>query len=265
MIFKEDIWYERANDYRKLHIYLPNDYFYSDEAYPVMYFFDGHNLFSDEDATFGKSWGLKEYLENWNKPIIIVGLECSHNGDERLSEYLPYFVEKGFLSDQKGYGQETLQWIVDVVKPHIDQKYRTISDRLCTGIAGSSMGGLMALYGVINYNNWFSKAACVSSAILSCTNSILEDVKEHYIDSNTRIYMSWGTNEVRGLKNRGEVDNSSTTYKCNKRVKDALMKKEASVQLYCQIEGQHCEADWENQVPLFMEYLWQERNVENVE
>ena len=28
-----------------------------------MYFFDGHNLFFDEDATYGKSWGLKDFLE----------------------------------------------------------------------------------------------------------------------------------------------------------------------------------------------------------
>lgn len=265
MIFKENIWYDRANDYRQLHIYLPDEYFYSEEAYPVMYFFDGHNLFDDESATYGKCWGLKDYLENWNKRMIIVGMECSHNGTERLSEYLPYFVEKGFLSEQKGYGEETMQWIIHTVKPFIDQKYRTLPDRLCTGIAGSSMGGLMALYGVIAYNNWFSKAACVSSAIMSCTDSLVKDIKEHYIDSNTRIYMSWGTGEASGCIDKGNVDTSSTSYKANKKVKDALSKTETSVQMYCQIEGEHCEADWEKQVPLFMEYLWQERNVGNVE
>jgi len=26
--------------------------------------------------------------------------------------------------------------------------------------------------------------------------------------------------------------------------------------MYCQIGGHHCEADWEKQIPIFMDYLW---------
>ena len=49
---------------RKLYIYLPNSYNEKpDEYYPVLYMFDGQNVFFDSDATYGKSWGLKEYLE----------------------------------------------------------------------------------------------------------------------------------------------------------------------------------------------------------
>ena len=50
---------------RPLHIYLPDSYNDSLERYPVMYFFDGHNLFFDWDATYGKSWGLKDFLDRW--------------------------------------------------------------------------------------------------------------------------------------------------------------------------------------------------------
>ena len=264
MIFKENIWFERANDYRQLHIYLPDEYFYSEEEYPVMYFFDGHNLFYDEDATFGKSWGLKEYLDNWNKKMIIVGLECSHNGDERLSEYLPYFVKNGFLSDQKGYGDATFEWIIKEVKPYIDNKYRTLPFRECTGIAGSSMGGLMALYGAVVYNNWFSKAACVSSAIMTCMDSIENDIEQGEIDSNTRIYLSWGTKEAR-VENPEVLDTTSLAYTSNKKVKDLLVQKGVATNMYCQVQGNHCEMDWEKQVPLFMEFLWQEREVSNIE
>ena len=32
---------------RTIHLYLPDDYEYSDERYPVMYMYDGHNLFYD--------------------------------------------------------------------------------------------------------------------------------------------------------------------------------------------------------------------------
>ena len=33
-----------------------------DKRYPVLYMFDGHNVFFDSDATYGKSWGMKEFM-----------------------------------------------------------------------------------------------------------------------------------------------------------------------------------------------------------
>ena len=86
MIIKRDFIYTPKGTNRPLHIYLPEGYFESEERYPVMYFFDGHNLFYNEDATYGKSWGLKEFLDGWNKKMIVVGIECGHDGEERLSE-----------------------------------------------------------------------------------------------------------------------------------------------------------------------------------
>ena len=75
MIIKRDFIYTPKGTSRPLHIYLPDNYFESEKRYPVMYFFDGHNLFFNEDATYGKSWGLKEFLDNWEKEIIVVGIE----------------------------------------------------------------------------------------------------------------------------------------------------------------------------------------------
>ena len=148
MIIKRDFDYYGAN--RPLHIYLPENYDFCGERYPVMYFFDGHNLFYDSDATYGKSWGLKTFLDGWSKNMIIVGMECSHVGNERLEEYLPYPATTDAFGPLAVKGNETLEWIVNEVKPMIDWEYRTYPDRRCTGIAGSSMGGLMAIRGVIH-------------------------------------------------------------------------------------------------------------------
>ena len=44
---------------RRVYICLPESYEENeDKRYPVMYMFDGHNVFFDEDATYGKSWGM---------------------------------------------------------------------------------------------------------------------------------------------------------------------------------------------------------------
>ena len=257
MIIKRDFIYTPKGTSRPLHIYLPDHYFESVKRYPVMYFFDGHNLFSDEDATYGKSWGLRSFLERWEKPMIVVGIECGHDGEERLSEYLPHPANKtSHFAKFEPKGDETMQWILSEVKPLIDLEYRTIPFRECTGIAGSSMGGLMALYAVVHYNRWFSKGGCVSSAIGFCMRPLMKDVRTGPISPDTRIYLSWGSREAHGIKDPEKDDRSSKTYGWNKRAAEELESKGAAVQMFCQVGGYHCEADWEKQVPVFMDFLW---------
>ncbi len=262
MVIKRDCWYPPANQNRKLHIYLPDSYYQTQERYPVMYFFDGHNLFFDQDATYGKCWGLKEFLDSWDKPVIIVGMECGHDGNQRLNEYCPYHVTWGFFQHVAGIGDATLRWITEQVKPLIDQEYRTYASRECAGIAGSSMGGLMALYGVLRYNSCFSKAACVSSAISFCMPRVYQDLKSYPVDSNTRVYLSWGTREAPGVTDHEHEDRTSGTSRRNRGIAARLAAQGAAVQIYCQVGGGHCEADWERQVPGFMEFLWKARYLE---
>ena len=256
MIIKRDFLYTPKGKNRPLHIYLPDNYYDSTDRYPVTYFFDGHNLFSDADATFGKCWGLADFLATWPKDMIIVGIECGHEGDERLFEYSPYRTKTGFLSRYPALGDETVRWIISEIKPMIDKEYRTYTNRACTGIAGSSMGGLMSLYAVTKYNNVFSKAGCVSSSIMFCLSHVLKDMDSASIDPDTRVYLSWGTKEARGVINPNQPDTSSFTYKCNKAAASRIQRAGASVMTYCQIGGGHCEADWEKQLPLMMGYLW---------
>ena len=58
---------------RTVYVYVPDEAQENPEArYPVLYMFDGHNVFFDSDATYGKCWGMKEYLESTNTPLIVV-------------------------------------------------------------------------------------------------------------------------------------------------------------------------------------------------
>ena len=202
MIIKRDRLFTPAGSNRRLHIYLPDNYYQTDERYPVMYFFDGHNLFFNEDATFGKSWGLKEYLDSWHKKMIIVGIECSHEGNQRLQEYCPYVYTGKFWGVLHGTGKETLVWMTEELKPDIDREFRTYAFREATGIAGSSMGGLMALYGVVMHNHVFSKAACVSSSIGPGMKELMQDISDAPISPDTRVYLSWGEEEAKYFGNK---------------------------------------------------------------
>lgn len=250
MIIKQDFNYTFKGSNRPLHIYLPDDYYQSYERYPVMYFFDGHNMFSDSDATYGKSWGMADFMKSWYKKMIIVGFECGHEGNERLSEYCPYDCNSKFAGYIHGMGDDTMKWIVNEIKPYIDSNFRTYSHREATGIGGSSMGGLMALYAGVKYNDIFSKAACLSSAILMSMKPLKADIFTSEINSDSKFYISWGSEESGGYW-------ETYTARCNSDISKLLENKGAQTQLFLQYGGRHCEADWEKQVPLFMNYFWE--------
>lgn len=140
----------------------------------------------------------------------------------------------------------------------IDREYRTYSFREATGIAGSSMGGLMSLYAAAAYNGVFSKAACLSSTITPCFQDVGRELLSHRLDADTRVYLSWGTEEAGGTAADPAQDLWTHTARCNLAVQALLREQNVSVKTYCQRFGNHCEADWEKQVPIFMDYLWRE-------
>jgi len=248
MILKFDLYFDPGKEERTIHVYLPNNYGDDpQERFPVVYMFDGQNLFNDWDATYGKSWGISAFLEHSPKQVIVVGMECSHHGDERIWEYCPYRIKNRQCGVVQGRGEETMQWFVHTLKPYIDSHYMTWAHREATAIAGSSMGGMMALYAVIRHNDVFSKSAAVSPAFFGALPDFLRDIRESRIDEDTRLFMSWGTEE----------DPRGWITKRILKVEAAMQRHGAMTWLYHQQGGHHCEADWEKQVPTWMEFLWQ--------
>ncbi len=254
MIVWRDSWYWPQGGTRTLHIYLPDWYYDSNERLPVTYFFDGHNLFYDEYATYGRSWRLQRFLDRWEKPMIVVGLECSHEGDNRLSEYNPYKTRiRGKLED--GLGEQTFLWIERDIKPAIDAQFRTWSHREATGIIGSSMGGLMSLYGTICHNSTFGKAGALSSATRFYRRNLLRDLATAHISPDTRVFMSWGEHEA----GRFYGPQDSAESRASLELAEALEARGAAVMAHYVHGGKHREADWERQVPRMMDFLWLDR------
>lgn len=233
---------------RQIHLYLPDDYS-QDKKYPVMYFYDGHNLFYDSDATYGKSWGLKDFLDANHFDMIIVGIECNHEGNERLNEFCPY-SNQGRLGNITGKGEIFMKWVVEELKPYIDTHYSTLPQREYTGIGGSSMGGLMALYSGIAFNQYFSKCACLSSAISIVLDELKHEIAKNKLNPNTRFYMDWGSNEARDKEGLARSTSNNLT------LAHLLNQKNVSTYPFLVVDGYHNEATWEKQIPIFMDYLW---------
>ena len=249
MVVKKTVLITPFNLKRKVHIYLPKGYKSSEEKYPVLYMYDGHNLFYDSDATYGKCWGIREYLDKRKAKLIVVGVECNHEGNERLCEYSPYSFKDRYWGTVDGRGKAFMDWLVTELKPWADDNFRTLPDRENTGIAGSSMGGLMSVYSIAVYNKTFSKAACLSSFVHKNFKELKKETNIKY-KKDTRIYLSW---EAREFKNRSQLAHG-TGY--NLSLANQMMKNGAKVYLNQPLDGYHNEASWEKEVPVFMEFLF---------
>ena len=257
MLVYQQIYYPYAEEYRKLHIWLPDSYYYDSDRYPVVYMFDGHNLFEDSQATYGKSWGMKTFLESWEKRIIIVGIECSHNGNDRLFEYSPYKWRRSM--SRPPMGDETIRWVIERVKPVIDNEFRTWPHREATGVAGSSMGALMAMHAVLSYNDVFSKAAAVSGGFFRNIKNYERDLNSGSINTDTMIYMSWGENEAGKAARSGNPATDTREARAVYKLERLFQEKGIMTYHYFQENGNHNEESWEKQVPVFMNWLWLSR------
>lgn len=232
---------------RQAYIYLP-DYYDKDDVrrYPVLYMFDGHNVFFDGEATYGKSWGMNAYMTWSRKPLIIVAVECNHKGNGRLREYSPVSFQDEKYGNIRGQGKKYMDWLVGTLKPYIDENYRTLPDREHTYICGSSMGGLMALYAATVYNHVFRQAAALSPSLWVEPEKILKMVSKAEIQDDTTIYMDYGSEE---LANHGYMLERLTDMSM------LLLSKNVNLTLRIVPEGDHSEASWERQVPIFMDCL----------
>lgn len=233
---------------RLAYIYLPKSYHNEpDKRYPVLYMFDGHNVFFDSDATYGKSWGMKEFMDASETELIIAAVECNHSPDNgRLKEYSPYTFKDFSGKMVKGLGQITMDWFVHTFKKYIDENFRTLPDRDHTYIAGSSMGGLMSLYAVLAYNDYFCGAAALSPSLWTSPANIAKLIRDIKLHPNTKIYMDYGSREMQfhsGMENQFS------------KVTSLLMKKGVFLTSRIVPCGDHCEACWEKQIPIFMNTL----------
>ncbi len=231
---------------RRAYIYLPDDWHTAGRRYPVMYMFDGHNVFFDSDATFGKSWGMGEYMDRTGKQLIVVAIECNHEGNKRLEEYSPLDFNLPDSSCIHGRGREYMEWLVNTLKPYIDAHYPTLPDREHTSICGSSMGGLMALFAVCQYNHIFQKAACLSPSFWVSKNKVLDIVSSAYLNEDTCVYIDYGS---------VELPNHAPSSEALISVARLLLTRHINVALRIIPGGTHSEISWERQIPQFMEYL----------
>lgn len=230
---------------RKIWIYLPKGYATSSKIYPVLYMHDGQNLFNEQTAPFGE-WGVDECLDTLQqklgKECIVIGID---NSNKRMTEYNPYDnTQYG-----KGEGKQYLEFLVKTLKPFIDGKYRTMKGPENTFIAGSSMGGLISFYAMLQYPDTFG-AGGIFSPSFWIAPEIFADAEKFNTPRMPRFYMAAGKLEPANM-----VTN-------NEKMADLLTKKQRYViRKVTDPLGKHNEKTWRQEFEAF--YYWLMSSVGN--
>jgi predicted alpha/beta superfamily hydrolase len=159
---------------RDLYVYLPPSYDSSDRRYPVIYMHDGQNLF-DQALSYAGEWQVDETLmalSHEEIEAIVVGIPNA--GRRRLDEYGPFRDAHLAVG---GCGDSYLAFIVETIKPLIDRDFRSLAGRAHTGLIGSSMGGLISLYGFFRHPDIFGFAGVMSPSLWFAQETIFPYVE----------------------------------------------------------------------------------------
>ncbi len=234
---------------RRVWIYLPPGYATSTRRYPVLYMHDGQNVF-DARTSFAGEWGVDETLDSLHAlsaaDAIVVAVD--NGGQKRFDEYSPWINARYGGGQGDGY----VNFLAQTLKPYVDRHYRTLPDRLHTGVAGSSMGGLISLYATLKYPDVFGRAGVFSPAFWVAPE-IYALARRAHPRPGTRIYIVTGgqegdTPEVYARDHQRMVDTlAAAGFTVGRDVQSALRP-----------DGKHAEWFWRREFPAAYEWLFQE-------
>lgn len=168
----------------------------AERRYPVVYLHDGQNVF-DAGTSFSGEWRIDETMQELaaeGLEAIVVGIPNADAAEPALAlgrslEYSPTPYE------QKGGGRadDYLAFVARTVKPIVDAAFPTLTDRAATGIAGSSLGGLVSLHALATLPDVFGFAGIVSPALWYAQAVATEDTDR--LRPGPRIYVDVGGRE----------------------------------------------------------------------
>jgi enterochelin esterase-like enzyme len=262
---------------RNVDIWLPPDY-NPQKKYPVIYAQDGQMLFDPTTTWNNQSWDVDDVISNLSAndsipEIIVIGI---FNGDsKRLEEYLPEKVinrlskeEKAFVyaklrekgrtdNDFVPYSDNYLKFVVEELKPYIDANYATQKEKDSTVIMGSSAGGILAAYALLEYPQIFGSAICLSShwiGIFQTENNPFPDQLIKYFDeklpliSNNKLFMDVADT---GL----DILYQPTQKRIDQLVMKYNIPKENWKTIY-QKDAEHTESSWNKRLPEALKFIF---------
>ena len=236
---------------RLIRVYLPSTYEFDNpnKRFPVIYMFDGKNLFDDYTSFVGE-WGIDENIEEFIKQgkqeYIVVGIDAPHVDIDRTLEMTPenikyskYFTYK----DKVGYAEVFASSVVNIIKPLIDSSFYTLKDRENTLVGGSSMGGQMSFLMGSYYPEVFSCCLNFSPAFfLHNWKEYKKHVEKHLTSSSPKMLFYVGGKGFEGL-----------FVEATEKMHELLIQKGVKSHLIIDGNEEHNEKAWREYFPILIE------------
>ncbi len=211
---------------------------------PVIYLFDGQNVFDDEPSYAG-GWHLQNVARSlarkYRRAPIVVGIE--HGGEARIAELAPWPAERS-----GGRTDALVDWIGGVLAPRIRGDYHASAEPRDVGIGGSSMGGLCALYAHFRSPEHFGLVLSMSPSLWVGRGKLFEYVASRPKPWTSRIYLDAG-----GLEAGGAV------LRAAERLAGELRARgwdDGSLRFVAAKRGKHDERSWRRRAPGALEFLF---------
>jgi predicted alpha/beta superfamily hydrolase len=246
----------RLTNRRNVIVYLPPGYDAARDArYPVLYMHDGQNLFDRATAFGSREWEMDETAERLIaagtiQPLIIVGI---YNTGARMSEYTPV----GPAPAAGRSGDDYARFLIEELKPFIDRTYRTKPDRDNTGVAGSSLGGLISLNLAMRHPDVFGKAGVISPSLFWNDGQLLKEAPLRAAElRRVKLWVDIGTDEQRPPAG----DSISTAVRNARRLVETFAQMglvRGRDYFYLEVEGaQHNETWWARRADRVLTFLF---------
>ena len=195
---------------RFLRVWLPPGYDDAQNAarqYPVLYLNDGQNLFEPATSFNGVEWRVDETADRLIReqviaPMIIVGID--NTGKDRLREYMPHRSFQPMMLRVQGTRYPS--FLIKEVMPFVERHYRVASGPRTTGLGGSSLGALIALYTVAVSPGIFGRLLLESPSLWASNRQIIRQSRT-VRRWPERVFLATGSAEAgREDRDRSMVD-----------------------------------------------------------
>lgn len=186
------------NEARRVRVLLPSSYKNTEARYPVVYMHDGQNAFFEDEAFNGQSWGVIETTKFHQQLPDMIFVAIDNGGLNRANEYSAWQIHdksEDLSYMQGGQGHEFGKFLMEEIKPFIDETYRTKADKEHTAMIGSSLGGNITAFMGVEYRDQIGKLGVFSLANWITDRAFDDYIKTQTLDPTQQIYIQVGTLE----------------------------------------------------------------------
>lgn len=241
---------------RFLRVWLPLGYDDAENGerhYPVLYLNDGQNLFESSTAFGGVEWGVDETAdrlirEGAVRPVIIVGID--NTGKDRIRDYMPHRSMHPMML--RVQGRHYPDFLIKEVMPFVENTYRVATNPENTGLGGSSLGALIALYTAIARPGVIGRLLLESPSLWASNRQLIKESRAVRVWPE-KIFLAAGTAEA------GSPERSRTVVD-DVRELAAIMRRavlsESRLRMVIKDGAGHTESAWGERFPEALQFLF---------